>query len=92
MIDKLARLALLNLKEDEKKRLQKDIERILEHINQLKEVDVEGIPPTYHPEEMTIPLREDEPVDSGVADSIIQQAPEIEDKFIIVERVVRDEP
>jgi len=92
MIDKLARLALLNLKEDEKKILQKDIERILEHINQLKEVDVEGIPPTYHPEEMTIPLREDEPVDSGVADSIIQQAPEIEDKFIIVERVVRDEP
>jgi len=92
MIDKLARLALLNLKEDEKRKLQEDIERILEHINQLKEVDVEGIPPTYHPEEMTIPLREDEPVDSGVADSIIQQAPEIEDKFIIVERVVRDEP
>jgi len=92
MIDKLARLALLNLKEDEKRKLQEDIERILEHINQLKEVDVEGIPPTYHPEEMTIPLREDEPVDSGVADSIIQQAPEIEDRFIIVERVVRDEP
>jgi len=92
MIDKLARLALLNLKEDEKRKLQEDIERILEHINQLKEVDVEGIPPTYHPEEMTIPLREDEPVDSGVADSIIQQAPEVEDKFLIVERVVRDEP
>ena len=92
MIDKLARLALLNLKEDEKKKLQKDIERILEHINQLKEVDVEGVPPTYHPEGMTIPLREDEPVNSSVADCIIQQAPEVEDRFIIVERVVRNEP
>ena len=91
MIDKLARLALLNLKEDEKRKLQRDIERILEHINQLKEVDVEGVPPTYHPEEFTIPLREDVANMSSIACEIIKQAPQVKDNLIVVERVVKDE-
>ena len=47
-IEKIARLARLKLTEDEKARLGKQFEDILEHIDQLNRLDTENVEPTSH--------------------------------------------
>ena len=64
---KLARLAKLQLSDDEADRLKDEIGEILAYVEQLQAVDVEGLEPTYQVTGLNNVMREDEIKDYGVS-------------------------
>jgi aspartyl-tRNA(Asn)/glutamyl-tRNA(Gln) amidotransferase subunit C len=57
----VARLARLELSEVEVQRMAGELSHVLEHIEKIRELDLEGVEPTSHVAEVTDALRPDEP-------------------------------
>jgi aspartyl-tRNA(Asn)/glutamyl-tRNA(Gln) amidotransferase subunit C len=75
----VARLARLELTEDEVGRMTTEMSKILEHIEKIAELDLEGVPPTSHVVEVTGALRADEPRPSLPREVAFANAPDIAD-------------
>jgi aspartyl-tRNA(Asn)/glutamyl-tRNA(Gln) amidotransferase subunit C len=58
-LSKVLNLARLSLTEIEIEKFEQDLERIIDFVAQLKEVNIEGIKPMSHSQEFTLALRED---------------------------------
>jgi aspartyl-tRNA(Asn)/glutamyl-tRNA(Gln) amidotransferase subunit C len=57
----VARLARLQLTDDEVQRMAGELSRILDHIEHISELDLHGVEPTSHVVEVANALRADEP-------------------------------
>lgn len=84
----LADLASLELAPDELQTMQRDLDRVLEYVERLGELDTEGVPPTAHALELPTPYRED--VVSGVlpVDEAIRNAPDHDEHAMRVPKVM----
>ncbi len=86
---KLARLSSLELAEDEIDGLRADIERILAYVEQLDELDTEGVEPAYQVTGLTNVMRDDKVEESPVArQTLLALAPEQQDNHIKVKKVL----
>ena len=74
----VARLARLDLSEDEIARLQEELSAILEAVSKVSELDLEDVPPTSHPLDLVNVTRPDEPRPSLPLDAVFANAPERE--------------
>jgi len=84
-LEKLAELARIEISGDKEKKLLKDLEGILEHFDELKEVDVSDVKLMSGAVELTNIFREDEPVKSETtAIDLIESFPEKEGRFLKV--------
>jgi len=64
-IERLSKLALLELSEEEKEKLSKQLGDILDYFAKLDDIDTDNVDPTTHPiEGITNVFREDEPWES----------------------------
>jgi aspartyl-tRNA(Asn)/glutamyl-tRNA(Gln) amidotransferase subunit C len=72
----VARLARLELSEQEVQRMAAELSKVLDHIEKIGELDLEGVPPTSHVVEVTGSLREDEPRPSLPQEVALASAPE----------------
>jgi aspartyl-tRNA(Asn)/glutamyl-tRNA(Gln) amidotransferase subunit C len=78
----VARLARLELSEEEVQRMASELSHVLDHIEKIRELDLEGVPPTSHVIDVVNALRPDEPVPSLPADVVLSAAPEpVQDGF-----------
>ena len=75
----VARLARLDLSDDEVERMSGELTGILGHIEKIGELDLEGVPPTSHVVEVTNAVRADEPRPSWPREQILEQAPAVRD-------------
>ena len=75
----MARLARLRLSEDEVARMQGELSSILEHIERIGQLDLDGVEPTSHVVELENVLREDEPRPSLPLETVLEQAPDAGD-------------
>lgn len=75
----VARLARLELSEDEVQRMTADLERVLGHVDMISELDLENVPPTSHVVEVENALRADEPRPCLPREVVLAQAPEVLD-------------
>ena len=75
----VARLARLQINEDEVDRMMSELPGILEHIEKIEALDLEGVPPTSHVVEMTNALRPDEPRPSWPRETMLDAAPAVRD-------------
>jgi aspartyl-tRNA(Asn)/glutamyl-tRNA(Gln) amidotransferase subunit C len=73
----VARLARLRLSDDEVERMRDELSTILDHIERLNELDLEGVEPTSHVVELENVLREDEPRPSLDREKGLEQAPDV---------------
>lgn len=73
----VARLARLDLDDDEVEPMARELSAVLDHIAKISELDLEGVEPTSHVVEITGRLRADEPEDSLPRDVVLSQAPAI---------------
>ena len=74
--NKLSRLCRISCTEEEKKKFSKSIEDILAYVEQLQEIDTEGVPPCSTVlETLTIKLREDVPEEPLSRDLFLANAP-----------------
>jgi aspartyl-tRNA(Asn)/glutamyl-tRNA(Gln) amidotransferase subunit C len=72
----VARLARLELSEEEVERMSSELSTILEHVERISELDLEGVEPTSHVVELENVLRPDEPRPSWPRDRVLEQAPD----------------
>jgi aspartyl-tRNA(Asn)/glutamyl-tRNA(Gln) amidotransferase subunit C len=72
----VARLARLRLSDEEVARMQGELSTILDHIEKLNELDLEGVEPTSHVVELENVLREDVPRPSLPHEKALEQAPD----------------
>jgi aspartyl-tRNA(Asn)/glutamyl-tRNA(Gln) amidotransferase subunit C len=75
----VAKLARLKFSEEEIERLAPELSKILEHVEQMDRVDLEGVEPTSHVVELQNVLREDVPRDSLPKECALAQAPDAAD-------------
>ena len=87
-IEHLAALARLELDPDERDEPGDQIERILGFVEQLRQVDVDGVVPTSHAGEAVDVRRDDEPRPSLPRDEVLDAAPEVHDGHFAVPRVL----
>lgn len=88
-VQKLAALSALQVTDDEALELQQDLDQILGYIDQLSEVDVEGVEPTYQVHPLQTVVRADEIKDYGVStEELLKNAPEKIDNLIVVPKVI----
>jgi aspartyl-tRNA(Asn)/glutamyl-tRNA(Gln) amidotransferase subunit C len=72
----VARLARLELSEQEMERMASELSHVLDHIEKIRELDLEGVPPTSHVIDVVNALRADDPTPSLPPDVALAQAPE----------------
>ena len=71
----VARLASLELTDDEVERLTGELSAILEAVSKVSELDLSDVPPTSHPLELVNAWAEDEPRPSLPVDDVFANAP-----------------
>ncbi|MEA2275070.1 MAG: aspartyl-tRNA(Asn)/glutamyl-tRNA(Gln) amidotransferase subunit [Solirubrobacteraceae bacterium] len=75
----VARLARLELTDEEVGTIAGELSNILEHIEKIGELDLDGVPPTTHVIEVANALRPDEPRPSLPREVVLAAAPEVAD-------------
>jgi aspartyl-tRNA(Asn)/glutamyl-tRNA(Gln) amidotransferase subunit C len=75
----VARLARLELSEEEVVRFQEQLSAILDAVGKVSELDLEGVEPTSHPLALVNVLAEDEPRPSLTREQALANAPDPED-------------
>ena len=87
-VERIAKMARIRLKEEQKEPLAKELSNILGWVEQLSQLDTEGVPPMTSVAEMRLPLRKDEVSDGGYPDKVTANAPESSHGFYVVPKVV----
>ncbi len=86
---KLAQLAKLELSDEEVDTFKQELSSILQYVEQLDAVDVEGLEPTTQVTGLKNVMREDEVIDYGVShDDLLRLAPYSQDGHIKVKRMI----
>lgn len=87
-VRKVARLARIAEPEEKLEPLAKELSGILAWIEQLNEVETEGVEPMTTSVAMTLPMREDVVTDGGDSARVLANAPKSEKGFFVVPKVV----
>ena len=75
----VARLARLRLSDDEVERMSSELSGILEHVERISALDLDGVEPTSHVIELQNVLRPDEPRPSWPREKMLESAPDLAD-------------
>ena len=89
-VDHVARLARLDLTDDERERMRAELTQILEHAERIQALDLDGVPPTSHSVSIRNAMRRDEVTPSLAPEEVLANAPEVEDGRIKVPRIIED--
>lgn len=88
-VQKLAKLSALTLTDEQVEKMSQELTEILHYVEQLNEVDTEGVEPTYQVNGLENVTRPDEIIDYGVAQAdLLKNAPEQQNGSIKVPRVI----
>jgi aspartyl-tRNA(Asn)/glutamyl-tRNA(Gln) amidotransferase subunit C len=84
----VAHLARLKLSEAELQSMTRQLTNILDYVNQLQQVNTEGVEPLAHPLPINNVFREDEPAPSLAVDTALANAPDRHGDFYAVPAVL----
>jgi aspartyl-tRNA(Asn)/glutamyl-tRNA(Gln) amidotransferase subunit C len=87
-VRRIAHLARIKVEEGEVAHLQNELNAILAFVEQLSEVNVEGVAPMTSVTPMRMKMRADKVTDGGIADDIVKNAPATQDHFFLVPKVM----
>ncbi|UPA28492.1 MAG: Asp-tRNA(Asn)/Glu-tRNA(Gln) amidotransferase subunit GatC [Verrucomicrobiota bacterium] len=87
-LDRIMQLCRIELTDDEKRTLTQQLDTMLHYLDQIQEVDIEGVEPLYHSVEACDVLREDVPGENFSVDEALQNAPDTREHQITVPRIV----
>lgn len=89
-VRKVAKLARLNITPEEEAVLPEQLSGILDYVEQLKELDTEGIEPTTRAIDVKNIFRTDTQKTFGDRESLLENAPEREEDFFRVPKILGD--
>ena len=87
-VRRIAHLARIAVEEKDVEHLRGELNAILQWVEQLGEVNVEGVEPMTSVTPMQLRLRKDEVTDGGDAERVLANAPQSDDGFFVVPKVV----
>jgi aspartyl-tRNA(Asn)/glutamyl-tRNA(Gln) amidotransferase subunit C len=87
-VRKVARLARIREPEERLESLAAELNVIIDWIEQLAEVDTDGVEPMTSAVAAKLPMREDVVTDGGYVDQILANAPKSANGFFVVPKVV----
>jgi aspartyl-tRNA(Asn)/glutamyl-tRNA(Gln) amidotransferase subunit C len=87
-VRRIARLARIRLDDADVPQMQDELNAILSFVEQLNEVDVDGVEPMTSVTPMAMKMRRDVVTDGGNVAAILANAPASEDGFFVVPKVV----
>lgn len=85
---KLARLARLRLSEDEITKYQKELESILQYVEQLNDIDLTEYEPTSQVTGLTNIMRDDVPLNQASTTDLLKNLPDRQGDYIKVKRML----
>jgi aspartyl-tRNA(Asn)/glutamyl-tRNA(Gln) amidotransferase subunit C len=87
-VRRIAHLARIAVADEEVEHLKGELNAILAFVEQLSEVNVDGVEPMTSVTPMAMKMRQDVVTDGGIPDEIVRNAPATEDHFFLVPKVV----
>ncbi len=87
-VRRIARLARIAITDEEAARLETELSGILDWVAQLDELDTGNVPPMTRVESMAMKKRQDVVTGGFRADDIVKNAPQIDDHYFVVPKVV----
>jgi aspartyl-tRNA(Asn)/glutamyl-tRNA(Gln) amidotransferase subunit C len=87
-VRRIAHLARIAVADAEVAELAAELNAMLAFVEQLSEVDVEGVEPMTSVTPMRLKQREDQVTDGGIADDIVRNAPATQNHYFLVPKVV----
>ena len=87
-VKKIARLARIDVAEEKMPELAQELSAILSWIEELGEVNTDGVEQLASVTGHSLPLRQDSVSDGGVPDKVLANAPEAASGFFVVPKVV----
>lgn len=87
-VRRIAHLARIAVEEDEIERLQGELNAMLAFVEQLQEVDVEGVEPMTSVTPMKMKMRADVVSDGDNVEAVLENAPASENNLYLVPKVV----
>ncbi|MBC7849995.1 MAG: Asp-tRNA(Asn)/Glu-tRNA(Gln) amidotransferase subunit GatC [Chitinophagaceae bacterium] len=91
LVNNLANLSRLKFNEQEKEIIKKDLQRMIEFVDKLKELDTTGVEPLLHMSDSMNMLRADEVKGSISRAEALRNAPHSDGVFIKVPKVIKKE-
>ena len=89
LIDELAHLARLEFAPEAKEGLKADLERMINFVEKLNEVNTDGVEPLLHMSPRMNVLREDEVQGSISREEALRNAPAKNEAFFLVPKVIK---
>jgi aspartyl-tRNA(Asn)/glutamyl-tRNA(Gln) amidotransferase subunit C len=86
LIQRLENLSMVEIEDKEK--MAKDLEEIVEFVEMLNELDTENIEATFSTLNNPTPLRDDEPVKTEIIKEVLAHAPKAKDGYFIVPKII----
>lgn len=83
----VARLARLRLDEAEEERMRHELSAILTAVEELQDLDLDGVEPTSHVVALTNVLRDDEPSPSLPREIALREGPDVQDDGFVVPQI-----
>jgi aspartyl-tRNA(Asn)/glutamyl-tRNA(Gln) amidotransferase subunit C len=87
-VTRIANLARIDVPEAEKPHLAGQLSGMLKFIEQLNEVNTDGVEPMTTAAKMKLPRREDKVTDGNYAADLLANAPEATGNFFVVPKVI----
>ena len=86
-VEHVAKLARLELTEEEKVKFSKQLGDVLGYVNAMNEVDTTDVKPMSHAVEFSNVMREDVKIYENTREELMQNAPDIEGEFFKVPKI-----
>ena len=88
-VDKIARLAKLELSEEEREKYASQLDNIIGYIEKLNEVDTTGVEPLAHVNDIINVWREDKSRSSLSEEEVFKNSPKHDKEFFLVPKVLK---
>ena len=88
-VDKIARLAKLDLSKDERIKFAKQLGNIISYVEKLDEVDVSNVEPLAHVNDLNNVSREDKSQPSLSKKQVFKNSPKHDDEYFLVPKVLK---
>jgi aspartyl-tRNA(Asn)/glutamyl-tRNA(Gln) amidotransferase subunit C len=87
-VEKIARLAKLSVSDQEKEKYRKQLEEMLDYVDRLNELDLEGVEPTFTVQHAAEGTREDRVTESLTREEALMNAPSSARGFFRVPKII----
>jgi aspartyl-tRNA(Asn)/glutamyl-tRNA(Gln) amidotransferase subunit C len=87
-IERVAMLARMELSHEEEELLTRQLDKILQYMDKLNQLDTTDVEPLAHAVDITNAFREDRAVNQPSPESLLSNAPEREETFFRVPKII----